>query len=135
LCLWFMLPSLTAKRFLAALGSEDYQSADTYFLNADDRFFADWADKRWGLRTSAELQPLTVGQFFHNRREVLVEINYFQFDQNFHVDVRLAATPFGLKKPDIPAATRLGYFFDDRAKTEYGPPRYENQPRVVVPKQ
>src|SRR6478735_6083983 len=96
LCLWFLLPSLTARRFLAALGSEDYHSADTFFRNTDERFLADWSDKRWSFRSSGELMPLTFDQLWRNKRKLRVETTYFEFDQYFSVETYLAATPFGL---------------------------------------
>lgn len=96
LCLWFLLPSLTARRFLVALNSEDYQSADKFFRNAEDRFLADGADKRWSFRSSGELMPLTFDQLWRNKRDLRVEATYFEFDQYFSVETYVAATPFGL---------------------------------------
>ena len=116
LCLWGLLPSIMARRFLATIAKEDYKSADEFFQNADDRFLADWADKRWGFRSSAELQPLTFGQFWRNQREVSVGITYFQFDQSFHVEMSLAATPFGLKKPASSSTARTGYLYNERSE-------------------
>src|SRR5438046_871248 len=78
LCCWFLLPTLTAKRFLNAIANEDYKSADELFRNSDDRFFEDWSNKRWAFLATAKLQPLTVGQFFQNRRDLLIEIRYFE---------------------------------------------------------
>src|SRR5207245_476211 len=98
LCCWFLLPTLTAKRFLNAIANEDYNSADELFRSSDDQFFADWSNKRWGFLATAELQPVTIGQILQNRRDLVVEIRYFEFDQNFSLEIRIDATPFGLKK-------------------------------------
>src|SRR5262245_11202609 len=78
-CLWFLLPSLNARRFLVALKSEDYQSADKLFSKTEDRFLAEWAEKRWSFRSSGELMPFTFDQLWHNRRELRVETTYFEF--------------------------------------------------------
>jgi hypothetical protein len=114
LCFWFLLPTLTAQRFLTALAAEDYQSADTFFRNADDRFLADWANKRWSFRSSGELLPLTFHQLWRNKRAMHVEITYFAFDQNFSVETYLAATPFGLNKPERLPAYRVGIVTEER---------------------
>jgi len=114
LCLWFMLPSLTARRFLAAVASEDYPSADEFFLQADDRVLTDWADKRWSFRSSGNLLPLTFGQLCRNQRTVRVECTYFQYDQNFKCELLIAATPFGLKKPQISKPEVLGVLYEGR---------------------
>lgn len=115
-CLWFMLPSLTAKHFLAAIAGEDYKSADEFFLNDDDRFLAHWSDKRWAFRSSAELLPLTFGQLCRNERQVRIGITYFEFDQNFNCEMLISTTPFGLKKPVISRNERLGVILDGRGQ-------------------
>ena len=135
LCLLFLLPTFNAKNLLKAIDAEDYAAADKLFSDPHDRFLADWFENRWGMRTTAQLLPFTFGQFCHNRREVLLEITYFQFDQNCKVEVRLAATASGLKKLDISPAAVLGYFYEDRAKAENRPLREDNRPLKIVPKQ
>lgn len=117
MCFWLILPTLTARRFLTAVASEDYPSADTFFVNADDRFLADWAGTRWGFRTSGELLPLTLANFVHFQRSVRVEIKYFQFDENVRCEARIAATPAGLKKPGISDIQRLGIIYDRRSES------------------
>jgi hypothetical protein len=120
LCLWFLLPSLTARRFLAALNTGDYQSADAIFRNVDDRFLAEWSEKRWSFRSSGELLPLTFDQLWRNKREVRVEITYFEFDQYFSVESYLAATPFGLNKPEQLPAHRVGVIYPEKGeRTEF----------------
>lgn len=117
LCFWLILPTLTARRFLAAISSEDYRSADKLFSSAADRFLANWADKRWGFRTSGELLPLTFAQLVGRQRTVRVEMKYFQFDENVSCDARIAATPLGLKKSELSAIQRLGILYDRRSET------------------
>jgi hypothetical protein len=116
LCLWFLLPSLTAQRFLAALAAEDYQSADANFRNADDRFLAEWSDKRWSFRSNGELLPLTFDQLCSNKREMRVETTYFELDQYFSVETYLAATPFGLNRIEQLPAHRVGVIFEERGR-------------------
>ncbi len=119
LCLWFILPSLTARRFLGAVTHEDYNTADKFFLNADDRFLADWSDKRWAFRSAGALVPLTFGQFCRSQRAIRIELTYFQFDQNFKRDVLVVATPFGLKKPQMSSAERVGIIYDGRGGSAF----------------
>ena len=112
LCLWFMLPSLTARRFLAALNKEDYKSADKFFRIADDRFLVDWSEKRWWLRVCPQLLPLSFSQCWHNERTMRLEITYFQFDQSMKSDVLITATPFGVKNPEFTSAQATGFLYD-----------------------
>lgn len=114
LCLWFTLPSLIAKRFLAVVANEEYQSADAFFRNADDRFLANWSDKRWAFRSSAQLLPLTFDQFVRRQRAVRIETTFMQFDQSLKCDVLITATPLGLKNPIFSATERLGIIYDGR---------------------
>jgi hypothetical protein len=114
LCLWLLMPSLNARRFLAALDSEDYHAADTFFRRADDRFLADWSDKRWSFRSSGQLLPLTFAQLWRNKRELRVETTYFEFDQYFSVESILTATAFGLNKTEQLPAHRIGIIYDKR---------------------
>jgi hypothetical protein len=116
LCCWFLLPTFTAKRFLNAVANEDYQSADDLFRNSGDRFFAEWSDKRWGFRSTAEMRPITLAQFFQNRRDLVVEISYFEFDQNFSMEMHMDATPFGLKKPVTSETRRLGHIYEEHSE-------------------
>lgn len=48
LCVWFMLPSIMARRFLATIAKEEYKSADEFFQNANDRFLGNTAQDRGG---------------------------------------------------------------------------------------
>jgi hypothetical protein len=133
ICLWFLLPTFTAKKLLKAIDAENYAAADALFTNPADRFFADWAEKRWGLRATARLQPFTFSQLLHNRRELAVSLRYFAFDQNLEVDARLVATAFGLQKPDLPPAVRLGFFYEEEQRgalrrEQQQPPHYQPTP-------
>lgn len=113
LCLWFLLPTFTGKKFLKAIDAEDFAAADHLFANPKDCFLADWAENRWGLRAKAQLEPLTFGQLIRNRRDLFVSIRYFKFDQNFEVVRNFTATPFGLKITGLQPPRRLGYFYED----------------------
>ena len=113
-CFWIVLPSLTARRFLVALAAEDYQSADAVFRNVDDRFLADWSNKRWSFRSSGELLPLTFSQLLRNERRVRVEITYFEFDQFFSVETYIAAKPSGLNHPERLPAHRTSILSNGR---------------------
>jgi len=115
LCLWFMLPSLTARRFVVSVAGEDFKSADELFRHADDRFLADWSDNRWSMRAYPELLPLTLSQCLRNERRIRVGITYFQFDQNMYCDVLITATPLGLKKPEFSTPQRTGVLYEERA--------------------
>jgi hypothetical protein len=128
LCLWFLLPTFNAKKFLKAIDAEDYASADRLFANPRDGFLADWAANRWGLRATANLQPLTFTQLLHNRRELLVGLRYFAFDQNLEVSAHIVAAPLGLQKPDLPPPVRLGYFYEEEQQRAL---RHKPEPETI----
>src|ERR1041384_916706 len=92
MCYWFLLPTLTARRFVAAVNKEDYKAADAVFLSPEDRFLAIAAEKRWGFGASAQLLPLTFQQLCSNQRAVRVAISYFEFDQRFSLEMEITAT-------------------------------------------
>jgi hypothetical protein len=116
-CLWFMLPTITARRFVHAVAKEDYKSADSCFLYDDDQFLVARSNKHWGFRSSAELLPFTFDQLLNNRRDVRIGVTYFAFDQNFREEIRAAATPFDLKKPLYSTAQRVGILYDGRSSS------------------
>jgi hypothetical protein len=96
---WIVMPGATAKRFVDSIAAEDYKAADGLFWIASDRTLSEWKDKRWAFRSKAELLPLTFWQLLSGHREMLLHITYFQFDQNHDLDMRIAATSFGMKSP------------------------------------
>ncbi len=110
LCVWFVLPTLSARRFLAAVANEDYKSADSFFRNPDDRVFEQWANDRWSFRSSSKLPWPTIGQLLRGQRQVCVEISYFENDQFFSCELRAVATAFGLKKQEISPEQRNGIY-------------------------
>jgi hypothetical protein len=94
------MPTRTAKSFVGALNNQDYAAAETLTWHNDDLAFIKWKDDRWGLAIDAELAPWSIRQLLIGRRDVNMRMKYFQLDQNFDIQMQLAATPFGLKKPD-----------------------------------
>ena len=111
-CTWLVIPTLTAKRFLGAIAAENYPSADEFFINADDRFLSSWADKRWGFQLTGHLSPLTFGHLLRGHRQVRIAIAYFEFDQNMHSEMLVAATPLGLQTPTVSLPKRVGILID-----------------------
>jgi hypothetical protein len=98
---WFVLPTVTAKRFIRAVAAMNYKAADQFFNNVGDRFIASSADKYWAFEAKAELHPITVGQLLSGRRYVRLQLDYFHLDQNVSSLAEIAATSFGLKSPVI----------------------------------
>jgi hypothetical protein len=96
---WIVMPTATAKRFMDVIGTEDYETADLFFWNSDDRVLADWKEHRWGFQSKAELAPWSLIQLLSGHRNLQLHISYFQFDQNHDIEMRIEATSFGVKSP------------------------------------
>jgi hypothetical protein len=98
---WFVLPSVTANRFIQAIAAKDYVAADRLFSDPKDRFIAAAADKYWAFETTAELGPITFGQLLTGQRHVSLHYRYFHLDLNVDSIAQIPATPFGLQSPVI----------------------------------
>ncbi|HEX3601894.1 MAG TPA: hypothetical protein VHU84_17205 [Lacipirellulaceae bacterium] len=97
---WVIMPTQTAQQFVHAVNAEDYAIADRLASHDSDFTLSKWKDERWGFIAEAELAPWSARQLLHGTRDVTMRIKYFQLDQNFDIEMHLAATSFGLKKPD-----------------------------------
>jgi hypothetical protein len=111
-CAWAVLPALTAKRFLNTLAAKDYQTADQFFRNPSDQFLATWAEKRWAFGATGEMAPWTFGQVLTGKREVVIRLGYFEFDQNGSRTATIAATALGLGQPTLSPVTYSGTYID-----------------------
>jgi hypothetical protein len=98
---WFVLPSVTAKRFVHAIAARDYAAADRLFFDPADRFIAASAEKFWAFEPTAELLPITLGQLLSGQRHVSLRYEYFHLDVSVDSIARIPATPFGLQSPVI----------------------------------
>jgi hypothetical protein len=98
---WFVLPSVTANRFIQAVATNDYVAADRLFSDPKDRFIAASAEKYWAFEPTAELLPVTFGQLLRGRRHVSLHYRYFHLDLNVDSIAHIPATPSGLKSPVI----------------------------------
>jgi hypothetical protein len=112
--IWLIRPTAVAGRFAQAIHNEDYHAADEA-LRPNERFLADWAEKRWAFRSRCHLHPLTFGQLVTGRRYVTVQLNYFEFDHNADQQASLTATPLGLGAPTI-SSVRYGARFIDAVR-------------------
>ena len=109
---WFVLPTLTAQRFIRAIARGDFQAADAYFSDDGDRFLKMWNDKHWGFLPQAELLPLSLAQLLAARREVRIEITYFELDQNIRCHALIAASPLEFQTLEISPKRRSGIIID-----------------------
>lgn len=81
-CAWMTLPSWTAQRFINAVAANEFEKADNFFRNPDDRFLVHWADIRWGFKCEAKLAPWSWADALRGQRKVTIEARYFALDQN-----------------------------------------------------
>jgi hypothetical protein len=98
---WFVMPSLTANRFMEAVAAQDYHAADRLFRVPNHRFIADSAETYWAFEARAERLPITLHQLLTGRRHVVLHFDYFHLDHNVSSQAHIAATPFGLGSPVI----------------------------------
>jgi hypothetical protein len=115
---WFIAPTQVARRFAATINTENFEAADEFFLDDNDRFLVEMADRRWAFKSRCSLQPLSIGQLLTGRRNVTLQLSYFEFDQNASQTVRIAAAPFGLKRPTASQTTYSGTFIDAIRETQ-----------------
>ena len=98
---WIEMPRATAKRFVDAIGAEDFSAADEMFQKAHDRGLVASKAKYWGFRADAEILPWSVGQLLSGRRDVRLHTTYFSLDQHVDVENEIPATAFGLNSATI----------------------------------
>jgi hypothetical protein len=121
---WFIRPTQLAERFARAVNSENYAAADQLFLQPDDWFLSEWAHNRWSFRASCDLYTLTLGQLLTARRQIALNLRFFEFDHRASQHVRLAATPFGLTSP-----SRFPVQYSERLIDSAHPVVDESKPR------
>lgn len=108
-CYWWMLPTVIAKRFLRAIDSADYATADNCFRKAEDRIFNGYNQKFWTFKLEGSLEPQTVAQFWRGERQIT-----FQLAFGGPMPVRInegtiVATRQGLKSPEITGGSMGGF--------------------------
>lgn len=69
-CYELVLPTINAQRFVRAVAAENYELADAYFHDPDDKFLFDWNEKHWRFKALAELEPWSFSEFVRGRRLV-----------------------------------------------------------------
>jgi hypothetical protein len=112
-CTYVVLPTLTARRFRAAVANHEFTEADNFFRNPTDKFLAEWADKKWGFKASADVAPWSLGQMFRGQREVVVRVGYFEFDQNASCTATIGASSLGLGSPTVSPVSHGGRYIDE----------------------
>jgi hypothetical protein len=110
--MYIILPTLTARRFVARVADKKFVNADNSFRNPSDRFLAEWADKKWAFHASADLVPWSPGQIFRGERKIVVRLDYFEFDQNASCTATTTTGSLGLGPPTLSPVSYGGRFID-----------------------
>jgi len=105
-CYWLILPTIEAERFVRAVDSGDFESADACFHKPLDRFFVSWNEKNWAFKPQAELESWSFAEFVGGRRRVAVRITYGNPGRLHGLEGTITATRSGLKSPDF---TEFGF--------------------------
>ena len=109
LCYWLMLPTIVAKRFLRAIDSADYATADNCFHDAKDRIFNGYNQKFWTFQLKGSLAPSSAGEFWRCERQITFELVYGGPMPLRFNDGTIIATRQGLKSPEITGASAGGF--------------------------
>jgi hypothetical protein len=126
ICTYMVLPTLTARRFIASVTDKNFAEADNFFRNPTDKFLADWADKKWAFKASADVAPWSLGQVFSGQREVVIRVGYFEFDHDANCTANVAASSLGLGSPSISPVSYGGRLIDEIRGSAL--PRQETRP-------
>jgi hypothetical protein len=121
-----VLPTLTARRFIATIDDKKFADADNFFRNPADKFLVDWADKKWAFKVSADVAPWSFGQVFFGQREVVIRVDYFEFDHDANCTANVAASSLGLGSPSISPVNYGGRVIDEIRGSAL--PRQETRP-------
>ena len=100
-CYWLILPTIEAERFVRAVDSGDFESADACFHRPKDRFFVSWNEKNWAFKPEAELESWSFAEFIGGRRRVAIRITYGNPGRIRDLEGTIIATRSGLKSPDF----------------------------------
>jgi hypothetical protein len=113
ICTYMVLPTLTARRFIASVTDKNFAEADNFFRNPTDKFLADVA-------------PWSLGQVFSGQREVVIRVGYFEFDHDANCTANVAASSLGLGSPSISPVSYGGRLIDEIRGSAL--PRQETRP-------
>jgi hypothetical protein len=101
ICYWLILPTIEAERFVRAVDSGDFKSADACFHRPEDRFFVTWKEKNWAFKPQAELESWSFTEFVEGRRRVAIRITYGNHGQLHGLEGTAIATRSGVRSPDF----------------------------------
>jgi hypothetical protein len=76
LCYLLILPSIHAEQFVRAVTKQNYELADSFFHDQQDRFLSDWNEKHWRFKTGAKLGQWSLGEFVRGERQVRLSVMY-----------------------------------------------------------
>jgi hypothetical protein len=71
-----ILPSLNARRFVRAVNAGDFATADTCFVDENDRFLESHNREYWTFKLGANLEPWSLSEFFHGERHISYTLNF-----------------------------------------------------------
>jgi hypothetical protein len=76
-CYWFMLPTLNARRFAAAMSAEDFAAADKLLLfRPDDDPFPGRMKDEFVSPPKVVIEPLTWHDLWYGERQLVVPVLY-----------------------------------------------------------
>jgi hypothetical protein len=72
---WLALPTLNARRYVAAMAARDFAAADALCVSAKDSFPGDWT-RHATFEPKAGMKPLTWHELWRGERQLYVGITY-----------------------------------------------------------
>lgn len=102
-CYWMIRPTVIAERFVRAVSAKNYERADAYFRDPNDRFLFDMQEKHWRFFARAELEPCSFRDFVRGHRLVGLQVSYGDAGPMRKLTWTVIVTRGGLLAP-LPAA-------------------------------
>jgi hypothetical protein len=106
---WFMLPTIYARGFVNAVAAADYERADEYFRNPDDRLLCEQNGKYWRFIARAKLESSSFGALLRGRRRVTLTVMFHDAGPLRTQEWTVSVTRAGLLTPQ-PVLRRSGGF-------------------------
>ena len=73
---WVIMPTRTAQRFLDAVKSNDFVTADECFRDAKDRNYAKLDGEYWAFKLQANLEQRSLAEFLRGERRISYQLSF-----------------------------------------------------------
>ena len=96
---WFALPTVRAKRFIAAIEQKQFDVADNMFSDTNDQFLAEMAERHDRFEISARIEQQVHDDIWSRDRLVIVDITHGTWNHAQKYSVKIISNNIGLEAP------------------------------------